>query len=491
MNIQLIDKFFKQAGLKAEGSQLEQFLQYHDLIIENNHDNDLTRIKGDEQFIVKHFIDSILFTKFVQLPQSLMDIGTGAGFPGIPIKIMFPQIELILAEQRKRRIEFLKVAVKALGLTGVEFYPHKVTEKSFFNVAGVVTRALEDVPETLTRVSHFLPRGGTVTFLKGPDVDGDLKALKDENLRDFKLLADRGYELPHIGHGRRVLQFEKISERFSKVYKIMKIEGETPGTPIVSENNKTFKELKRAISGDGGGKNRSVVVSGRKIISDYIDKFGFGGVKLLLPDDYGENDPKFNEIIQGAESRGGLFILKKSLFNELDLAKARTPFLTAPMPELKEWKGDLLRGCNPMIPFQDPVNVGAAARSALAFGIERIVLLKGAASPFHPKAIRSSAGAVFSMEFLRGPSLDELLSEFPEHEKHFHSLDSKGADIEEADFPESFFIIPGMEGPGLPPELRQNSWSIPISGEVESLNASAALTVLFYRWSRKRKFACP
>ncbi len=486
MNTKIIEKFLKEAGFNARANQLEQFLKYYNLIIENNRDNDLTRIKGEEQFMVKHFVDSLLFTKFVELPPSLIDIGTGAGFPGIPIKIMFPDIEIILAEQRKKRVDFLRRVVNELGLQGVSFYPHKVTEKSFFNIAGVVTRALEDIPETLTRVSHFLPEGGTVTFLKGPDVDGDLRALSDENIRDFSLLLDRAYKLPQIGHGRRVLQFKKTGETFRKIYKIMKIEGETPGTAIVSENNKTFRELKRAIAGDGAVKNRSVVVSGRKIIFDYIEKFGFGGVKLLLPDDYCENDPKFNEVIEEAESRGGLFILKKALFNELDLAKGRTPFLTAPMPELSQWKGDLVPGCNPIIPFQDPVNVGAAVRSALAFGIERIILLQGAASPFHPKAIRSSAGTVFSAEFLRGPFLNELLSEFPENEKHFHSLDTGGVDIEEVDFPESFFIIPGMEGPGLPLELRENSWSIPISGEVESLNASAALTVLFYRWSRKR-----
>jgi Predicted S-adenosylmethionine-dependent methyltransferase involved in bacterial cell division len=100
--------------------------------VENNDDNDLTRIKGEDQFVIKHFIDSVYYTKFLTLPESIVDIGTGAGFPGIPLKIMNPEIHLILAEQRSRRVEFLKLAVNELKLSGVEFYGHKVTDKSFF-----------------------------------------------------------------------------------------------------------------------------------------------------------------------------------------------------------------------------------------------------------------------------------------------------------------------------------------------------------------------
>ena len=160
-----IRKYFEDAKIAISDKQIKELALYYKLIIENNDDNDLTRIKGEDQFVIKHFIDSVYCTKFLTLPDHIVDIGTGAGFPGIPLKIMNPDIHLILAEQRSRRVDFLKLAVRELNLEGVEFYPHKVTEKSFFNVGGVITRALEDAPETLDRVSHFIPGGGVVLFL--------------------------------------------------------------------------------------------------------------------------------------------------------------------------------------------------------------------------------------------------------------------------------------------------------------------------------------
>ena len=191
-------KHFKKAGIEIDEFRADLLVQYYNLIIANNDDNDLTRIKGEDNFIIKHFVDSVYYTKFFELPSSLVDIGTGAGFPGIPLKIMFPDLTLILAEQRKRRIDFLKLAVNELELKDVDFYPHKVTEKSFFNVDGVITRALEDAPETLSRVEHFLPRGGRVILLKGPDAQGDLDQLTERNKKLYSIETDRNTPLVHL-----------------------------------------------------------------------------------------------------------------------------------------------------------------------------------------------------------------------------------------------------------------------------------------------------
>jgi len=207
--IQLVKKLFSDADISISDKQAELFAGYYRLVNENNDDNDLTRIRGEENFIIKHFIDSVYYTKFITLPGSLVDIGTGAGFPGIPLKIMFPGLKLILAEQRSRRVDFLKLAVKSLGLQNVEFYPHKVTDKSFFSVDGVITRALEDAPETLARVHHFLPENGVIILLKGPDADGDIDALSDGNRRYFNLEIDREYTLPGTDFRRRILFFRK------------------------------------------------------------------------------------------------------------------------------------------------------------------------------------------------------------------------------------------------------------------------------------------
>ncbi len=480
-----VKKYFDEAKILITEKQIRQFSLYYKLVIENNDDNDLTRIKGEDQFVVKHFIDSVYYTKFLTLPESLVDIGTGAGFPGIPLKIMNPELHLILAEQRSRRVEFLKLAVSELKLADVEFYAHKVTEKSFFNVRGVVTRALEDAPETLSRVEHFLPEGGVVIFLKGPDASGDILSLSESNRKNYSLDLDKSYTLPGTDFSRRILLFRKGKDTFRKIYKVMKNEIDTPGIAITSEDNKFYKEIKRLTSGEGIKKIGAVAIAGKKIISDYLVKNEFSDLKLLLPDDYSETTKDFDLIISKFQSNGSLFILKKSLYNELDVSLGKTPVLIAPLPLIKEWDGTIDKGCTPVIPFQDPANVGSAVRSAAGFGITKVILTSDAANPFNPKSIRASSGAVFEIEFMRGPSLNEIFSIAEKSKLEILSLDKNGKDISEVNFPSSFILIPGIEGPGLPEVFMSKSVSIPLSDKVESLNASVALSIFMYEWNRK------
>lgn len=481
-----IRKYFEEAKIPINDKQIRQFSLYYKLIVENNDDNDLTRIKGEDQFIIKHFIDSVYYTKFLTLPESIVDIGTGAGFPGIPLKIMNPEIHLILAEQRSRRVEFLKLAARELKLDGVEFYPHKVTEKSFFNVRGVVTRALEDAPETLSRVEHFLPESGVVIFLKGPDAEGDISSLSENNKKNYTLELDKSYTLPGTDYSRKILLFRKGKDTFRKIYKIMKNENDTPGIAITSAENKVYKELKRLSGGEGVKKTGTVAIAGKKIISDYLAKYQFNNLKLLLPDDYAETDKDFDMIISRFEADKSLYILKKSLYNELEIAAGKTAILIAPLPDIKDWNGSIGEGCTPVIPFQDPLNVGSAVRSAAGFGITRIILTSDAANPFHPKSIRSSSGAVFEIEFTRGLSLNEIFQTAEKSGIEILALDKNGRDISDVEFPSGFLLVPGIEGPGLPEIYLHKSVSIPLSDKIESLNASVALSIFMYEWNRKK-----
>jgi 16S rRNA (guanine527-N7)-methyltransferase len=129
--IQRMGRLFSEAGLIMTDSQVERFIRFYDMLMEHNEAFDLTRLKNLDDIIIKHFIDSVYFTRFVTLPPSIVDIGTGPGFPGIPLKIMNPGLRLILAEPRQRRVTFLGMAVDELDLTDTEIYPHLVTEKSF------------------------------------------------------------------------------------------------------------------------------------------------------------------------------------------------------------------------------------------------------------------------------------------------------------------------------------------------------------------------
>ena len=110
-------------------------------------------------------------------------------------------------------------------------------------------------------------------------------------------------------------------------------------------------------------------------------------------------------------------------------------------------------GCTPVIPFQDPLNVGSAVRSAAGFGVTKIILTSDAANPFHPKSIRASSGAVFEIEFMRGPALNEIFSIAEKSGIEILALDKNGRNISDVEFPSKFILIPGVEGPGLPEYL--------------------------------------
>jgi tRNA G18 (ribose-2'-O)-methylase SpoU len=133
-----------------------------------------------------------------------------------------------------------------------------------------------------------------------------------------------------------------------------------------------------------------------------------------------------------------------------------------------------------LIPFQDPENVGAAIRSAAAFGAAQAILLAESAHPFHPKALRASGGAVLSLPLRQGPALGDLPEDLP-----IVALSAQGPDIRTTAFPPAFGLLAGLEGPGLPERWRNRALSIPIRAEVESLNAAAATAVALYEWRRR------
>ena len=102
--------------------QLEQFELYYDMLIEKNKVMNLTAITEFDEVLEKHFLDSVSLIRAVDLQQPLkvMDLGTGAGFPGIPLKIVFPNLKITLADSLNKRVLFLQEVIQALGLTDIE-----------------------------------------------------------------------------------------------------------------------------------------------------------------------------------------------------------------------------------------------------------------------------------------------------------------------------------------------------------------------------------
>jgi 16S rRNA (guanine(527)-N(7))-methyltransferase RsmG len=207
-----MDALLKKSGITLKPDQLDKLWRYHNLLRSRNQDRELTRIIGFEPMVVKHYIDCMIVGDLIELPSPLVDVGTGAGFPGIPLKIRYPEIKLILAEPRPKRITFLEEASKLLNFKDVTIFEHKVVSRSFTTpVKGVITRAVEEIEKTMLRTSGALEIGGRIIFMKGPNVEPEIKSALERFGNAFELMEDKPYKLPHTSHERRLVVFKKNS----------------------------------------------------------------------------------------------------------------------------------------------------------------------------------------------------------------------------------------------------------------------------------------
>jgi 16S rRNA (guanine527-N7)-methyltransferase len=196
-------------GVELKPEVMDQIWAYHQMIRENNDDGDLTRLRAFETMVLRHYVDCTLINAFVkEWPQRMIDVGSGAGFPGIPLSIVNPNIRLTLCEPRPRRVEFLNRVIDKLGLKNTDVFGHKVTSSSMdIPVMGVITRAFEDFQTTLLRVDRALKPGGRAFFLKGPAAREEVLAGIPEG---YRLVQETYYDLPRSQEHRAFLEIERL-----------------------------------------------------------------------------------------------------------------------------------------------------------------------------------------------------------------------------------------------------------------------------------------
>ena len=120
--------YANEIGIQLEEEQLKQLYQYMILLLEWNEKINLTAITKKEEIILKHFIDSFTIAKYLKNNAKLVDVGTGAGFPGIPLKIIRPDLEILLLDSLKKRILFLEEVIRRLTLTKIHTIHSRVEE---------------------------------------------------------------------------------------------------------------------------------------------------------------------------------------------------------------------------------------------------------------------------------------------------------------------------------------------------------------------------
>jgi 16S rRNA (guanine527-N7)-methyltransferase len=168
----------RELGIDPTASILDQFDVYLRELKKWNKVYNITAITEDIDIIVKHFLDSLLYLKAVQQePFSLCDVGTGGGFPGIPIAMVRKDISVALLEPSRKKVAFLRQIRRLLSLTNIEIIDARAEQLEGRQFDVVVTRALFSVPDMLKKAGHLARTGGFFILNKGPKFEEEVGKL--------------------------------------------------------------------------------------------------------------------------------------------------------------------------------------------------------------------------------------------------------------------------------------------------------------------------
>lgn len=223
-DITSLEKGCKELGLDLSDRQVVQFVKFYELLVEWNKVMNLTGITEYEEVISKHFLDSLLMVKAYDINQadSIIDIGTGAGFPGIPLKIVFPEKKFVLLDSLGKRIKFLDAVVDNLGLQQIELihgraedYAKKEEYREQFDLA--VSRAVANLSSLSEYCIPFVKLGGAFVPYKSGSIDEELKqSEKAVSILGGKRMACKELLLPDTDITRTFILIEKVKHTSKK-----------------------------------------------------------------------------------------------------------------------------------------------------------------------------------------------------------------------------------------------------------------------------------
>lgn len=174
----------QEIGYTLQEEQLEQFFTYKELLIEWNKKMNLTAIEQEEDIITKHFIDSLSIASYIPDTAKVIDIGTGAGFPGIPLKILKKDLSITLLDSLNKRITFLEEVIRNLSLENIqavharaEELAHKEEYREQYDIA--VSRAVAPMHTLLEYMLPYVKIGGKCICMKGPNLQEESKDLQN------------------------------------------------------------------------------------------------------------------------------------------------------------------------------------------------------------------------------------------------------------------------------------------------------------------------
>ncbi len=216
----ILESGFAEMGISVHEKAIERFLLYYAELSEKNKVMNLTAIDGEEDTARLHFLDSTAPLKFESFSgKKVIDVGTGAGFPGLPLKIACPDMEITLLDSLNKRLVFLEEVCSKCGLEGVSIVHGRAEEpgdmRESFDIA--VSRAVAGLNVLAEFCLPYVKKGGKLIALKGPKGPEELK----EAEKAIKLLGGSAreiipYDIPGAETGHNLIVIDKIAQTPAK-----------------------------------------------------------------------------------------------------------------------------------------------------------------------------------------------------------------------------------------------------------------------------------
>jgi len=214
MNKEIFIKELDKLNIKYDDSKLEKLEKYANFLMEYNEHTNLTRIDSIEDIYLKHFYDSLTITKIIDLNNinNMIDVGTGAGFPGVVLKIFFPNIKVDLLDSNNKKLEFLNQLIELLELKDIKTIHERSEDYAHKNLDSydiVTARAVKNLPELAELCIPLVKVGGYFISMKGEADEEIEKASKIIKTLNASIEEKKEFTLPIEESARTLIKIVK------------------------------------------------------------------------------------------------------------------------------------------------------------------------------------------------------------------------------------------------------------------------------------------
>lgn len=223
-NADILKKGIEDLGLKCSDETIDKFSKYREILVEWNQKMNLTGIEEEKEVYIKHFLDSVAAVKkgYIKDGMSIIDVGTGAGFPGLPLRICLENSKITLLDSLNKRINFLSEVCTNINIDDIELIHGRAEDfgkdekyREQYDIA--TARAVAGLPILMEFCVPFIKVGGYFVCLKGPNADTELEeSRKAMEVLGLEFVEKIDVELPEIELKHNIVVFKKVNSTPAK-----------------------------------------------------------------------------------------------------------------------------------------------------------------------------------------------------------------------------------------------------------------------------------